>query len=487
MSAGLATVYEELCSKIGAEKVKNDDATLVCYGYNVAVPWFYKPGLVILPESREDVVEILQLANNNKIPVTVMSAGMMPIHSLPSEGGIVIDFRNMDKILEINTGSNYATVEPGVTYADFTAALHEKGFRCHIPTAPSGTSALGIALLKPNGSLATRQLDPIVNVEVILPDGTVVHTGSAAYPGGEPYSRYTSYPDLNGLFCYALGTMGVITRATLRIYPINESRTIHLTAFDNFESAVNFVRDVTNHNLAEHNVIWNWQFYRSYDIDVPKNDSPYVPEELLDDPTSPPDDLPYNIVTTFISGYEEMTSVAVKVCAQVAKKYGGKALSMEELEKKCPGPVRAWKQFYMDYHQPKWEHNKKYGLGLVPMWIVQARHDNVIEIEKMTTKAISETGVRPVCYYVQPFDFGRAMLFRIFTFVDPDNHELMGKVMSTYKELMDVALAKYGVSAVAPPQPLNQLDNGYYDMLKRIKKALDPNNILNPARGWFPD
>ncbi len=484
----ITTVYKELCDKIGAEKVKNDEAILVSYGYNRSMRMFtfQKPSLVILPESREDTLEILKVANREKIPVTVMSAGVNPGDSIPSEGGIVIDFRNMTRILEISTDSNYAVIEPGVSYADFTAALSKKGFRCHIPTAPGGSSALGIALVKPNGSLATRQLDPVINLEVILPDGTIVHTGSEAYPCGEPYSRYVTYPDIAGLFCCACGTLGVITRATLRIYPINESNRVHLTAFDNFESAVKFVQDVTNNNLAEHNIIWNWQFYKTYDISVHTMGKPYLPPELSDDPRQPPADLPYNIVTTLMSGYEEMMVAAESVCAKVAKKYDGKAISMEELEAKAPGPVRTWKQFYLEYHQPKMEHNKKYGLGANPTLVVMDRLEKCIEIEKMAVKEISETGARPVCYYAQPFDFGRAMLFRIFTYVDPDNRELMDESTKTYKRLFDAVMEKYGACPIVPKLPVNQL-GGYYSFLTKIKKAVDPNNILNPNMGWFTE
>ncbi len=171
------TVYQELCDKIGVEKVKNDEAILACYGYSRELPIFKKPSLVVLPESRDDTVEILKVANRDKIPVTVLSAGVVVGDTIPSEGGIVIDFRNMNKILEINTDSGYVVIEAGVSYDELTAALSKKGFRYHIPTAPGGASPLGIALLRGNGSLTTRQPDAIITLEVILPDGTVVHTG----------------------------------------------------------------------------------------------------------------------------------------------------------------------------------------------------------------------------------------------------------------------------------------------------------------------
>lgn len=482
-----ATVYQELCDKIGSSKVKNDEAILVGYGSSRQMPAYKKPSLVILPESREDTVEILKVANRDRIPVTVLSGGVMGgMDLVPAEGGIVIDFRNMNKVVEINTGSGYAVIEAGVSYADFTAALNKKGFRCHIPTAPGGSSALGIALVKPNGSLATKQLDPVINLEVILADGTVVQTGSWAYPFGEPYSRYVTYPDVAGLFCYAKGTLGVVTKAALRIYPINEAHRINLTAFDNFESSAKFVQDVTINNLSEHCIIWNWQFLKTYDITVPVKGQPYIPPEIKSDPRKAPEGMPYNIVTTFLAGYEEIVTAAESVCARIAKKYSGRIISEKELEEKNPGSIRAWKQFYTEYHQPKMEHNKKYGLGRGPMWIVQTRIDDAIEVEKMTVEGISNTGTRPVCYYVQPFDFGRAMLFRIFTYIDPDNKQLLGNVAETYKKLLDTAMEKYKVTASSPPLPINRL-GGYYSLIKKIKKALDPNNILNPNQGWFQE
>ncbi|MBW1802572.1 MAG: FAD-binding oxidoreductase [Deltaproteobacteria bacterium] len=165
---------------------------------------------------------------------------------VPSEGGIVLDFRNMNRILEINTDSGYAVIEPGVIFDKLTAALSEKGFKCHVPTAPGGATPLGNYLLQPSGSLSLRHLDSIIDLEVVLPDGLVVNTGSAASPSAnaKPYRRYGPFPDVAGLLTCAYGTMGIITRASVRIYPVNESTRINLTAFDDYGSAEKFVQDV---------------------------------------------------------------------------------------------------------------------------------------------------------------------------------------------------------------------------------------------------
>ena len=135
---------------------------------------FRKPNWVVLPETREDVVAaLLKLANKHKIPVAAFGRGVnIAGYGVPSEGGIVMDLRRMDKIFEINTDSGYAVIEPGVTFDQFAVALAEKGYRCPLPTGPGGGSAIGTYLMRPSQSMVTKRLDPIVDLEVVLADGT---------------------------------------------------------------------------------------------------------------------------------------------------------------------------------------------------------------------------------------------------------------------------------------------------------------------------
>src|SRR4030067_300043 len=110
-------VCRELREALGAEKVRNDEITLVTYGrirHGFDIMWpFRKPSLVVFPETREDVVETLKIANRYKIPVT--SVGTAPIMLGTTEGGIILDQRRRNKIIEINTDSGYAVIEPGVS------------------------------------------------------------------------------------------------------------------------------------------------------------------------------------------------------------------------------------------------------------------------------------------------------------------------------------------------------------------------------------
>ena len=473
----------ELRKAIGAEKFLYEEIDVVPYGFDASTVAFQKPRFVILPENKEDVREALKIANKHKIPVTVLSAGVnVSGHCVPLEDGIVLDLRRMDKIIEINTDSGYAVIEPGVIYDKFNTALAEKGFRCHIPTAPGGSTPIGNFLVRPSGSLANRHLDSLIDLEVVFPDGLIVNTGSSHFPGGGYSMRYGPFPDLTGLFCCAHGTLGIITKASVRIYPINESNRLNIMAFEDFESSVRFVKDVINNNIPEHCIIWFWQFYRRYEVTYSADWVPQIPPELIGDPLKPPKDIPYNIVTTFMSGYEKAMIVNEKICKKVAKKYGGRAISKQETESLFSGVVRShWRPLYLEYHQKR--ESMPYGGGKYRPWIVMTEPNDVSKLEKWALEKVSSLGVRPVGYYAQPFDFGRSFFFRIFIYPNGQDRELQDKVTATYREMFDEALKSYGAVPFRYRPGMHWLSGQtgeYYKLLRRLKKAVDPNNILNP-------
>lgn len=490
-SVEIKSISQELGEKIGAEKVKDDEVILVSYGFDTSLAPFRKPSLVILPEALEDVREVLKAANQRRIPVTVLSRGVnVQGMTLPAEGGIILDFRNMNRILEINTVSGYAVFEPGITYDQLTSALSKKEFRCAVSTAPGASSPLGNTLLRPTCSLATRHIDSVVDLEVVLPDGTVVHTGSEAFAGAGPFLRYGPLPDLAGLFCCAYGTLGVITKVSFRIYPKNESRLLNLTAFYDYEPAVKFIKDVINNNMAEHCIAWSWPFVKALNRPSPPfKEPPTVPPDALSDPRVAPKGEPYVVVTTMMTGYEDMMAVIDTLYAKIAKKYGGKVIPIEEMREKYPITLDAWEKLYLDYHQPIGAINNMFGLGRYLAWIALAKPDDIVGVEKLVLTEMNKLGPKPICYYSMPFDFGRAMLIRVFIFVDPQEDELISNVMNTFKKMYDATLSRYGAIPFRyrPGLELTPKMPGYSDLLKRIKKSVDPNNILNPQLGLFKE
>lgn len=476
----------KLKEMLGQEKVKDDELTLVTYSSDVSPVSPKNPSAVVLPVVREDVVAILGVADEYKVPVTVMAGGVNVVGScIPPEGGIVIDFHRMDRIIEVNTDSGYAVVEPGVNFDNFTAALAEKGFRCAVPTSPGGSSPLGNYLSRPSCSLATRQLDGIVDLEVVLPDGTIFNTGSSQFPNAGSSLRYGPFPDLAGLYCCGYGTLGIVTKAALRIYPINEANRLNLAGFDTYEASVDFVKDLTNHNIPEHCIIWNWQFFKSLQVDI-VGDEYKIPPEIRLDPRKPPEGMPYVIVTTMMSGYEESMKTNDKLCAKVAEKYGGRVLSREEALSLVDGGLNEWEDLYLKYRNVE---PTSFGLGKYLAWIVLVEPKMAKDLEKWAVEELAQFKTSPVSYYSMPFDFGRSIFFRIFCFPDPENQELVDNVVNKYKEMYDIAMKRYGgiPLRVKMGYPNLGVVGGYGKALQKIKQAFDPNNILSPNMGIYEE
>ncbi len=475
-------ISHELRDAIGANKVKDDDLELAAYASDSSFMPYRKPAWVILPETREDVVETLKLANKYKIPVTTFARGVnIAGYGVPSEGGIVMDLRRMDKIIEINTDSGYAVIEPGVTFDQFAVALFKKGYRCPLPTGPGGGSPVGTYLMRPSQSLVTKRLDPIVDLEVVLADGTVFNTGSSHFPHGGGGLRYGPYPDLSGIFCYAYATMGIVTKASVTIYPINEANRLHVAAFDDFPSALDFAKDIINNNIPEHTIIWNFHMGG-----WTRNN----PSLAMADPREAPEGIPYSTVTTFLSGYEETMISHEKVMERVAKKYGGRILSAKDIENN-PNTAGQWGQIFKEYHpnrRIRGGQSTMPGGGWMAMWVVMAEAEAVKKMEKWIVDKVWKTTGRPLNYYVHPFDFGRSIMFRIVLQVPRADQEMVQKVLTMFGEMTDVALERYGAIPLRHKAYLGnylEMTGSYAEVLKKIKKALDPNNILNRDIGIF--
>jgi FAD/FMN-containing dehydrogenase len=480
-------VLKKLRDAIGANKVKDDDVVLAAYASDSSYVPFRKPGWVILPETREDVAEVLKLANNYKIPVTAFGRGVnIAGYGVPSEGGIVMDLRRMDKIIEINTSSGYAVIEPGVTFDQFAVALAEKGFRCPMPTGPGGGSPVGTYLMRPSQSLVNKRLDPIIDLEVVLADGTVFTTGSSHFAHGGSGLRYGPYPDLSGIFCYAYATMGIVTKASVTIYPINEANRVNVAAFDNFPAALDFARDIINNNIPEHTIIWNFHMGGWTRGD---------PSLAAADPRKAPAGIPYSTVTTMLSGYEETMVSHEKVMEKVARRYGGRILSQKDIEKN-PNTAGQWGQILGEYHPNRRVRgvgsSASGGMppgGWMAMWVVMAEAEAVKNLEKWVVEKVWATTGRPLNYYVHPFDFGRSIMFRIVLMVPRADQDAVNTVLTMFQEMTNTALERYGAIPLRHKAYLgNYLDltGSYADVLGRIKKALDPNNILNRDIGMFP-
>lgn len=481
-------VYKGLCSIVGSSNVSDSSAVTITYGFDSSPTPPSQPGFVLLPRDVIQIKHILEFANRYRLPVTTLSGGVnVAGNAIPTQGGIVLDLKWMNKILEVNSDAAYVVIEPGVTYDELTAELARNGFRCQLPTSPGGSSPLAQQLLNPSGSLVNRHQDSIIGLEVVLPSGEIIRTGSAAFPASGFFLRYGPYPDLTGLFCLSYGTLGVVTKASIRIYPVNEDIRLLIAAFDSFSSSINFVKEVCRRNIAEHAIIWNRQLYKSYEIKSSAGKQLEVPAVLYEDPRQSNPNLPYNVVTIHMSGFKEDMEIHERVVGNIATQCSGKLLSKNERETLLLPAIKSWEKYYIQYHTPTMDQVKKYGLGRYVPWIVIGEPKDIIEIEKESIESLNELGLRPICYYSMPFDYGRAIFFRIFSYIDPREKETLSKVRKLYGDMFDMAMRKYGVNPYRHRWGASKLyqAGGYQLLLRSIKKLVDPNNIMNPGIGIF--
>jgi D-lactate dehydrogenase (cytochrome) len=193
----------------------------------------HTPDVVVYPVSTDEVSRILTLAEAEGIPVTPFGVGSsLEGHVIPVEGGISLDLSRMDRIVSIEPENLIATVEPGVTRAALERGAGQHGL--WFPIDPGADATLGgMAATNASGTTTVRfgKMRPnVLALEVVLPGGSVLRTGSRAFKTSAGY-------DLTGLFVGSEGTLGVITELTLRLYGIPEHVVAVRVSFPTLEAA----------------------------------------------------------------------------------------------------------------------------------------------------------------------------------------------------------------------------------------------------------
>jgi FAD/FMN-containing dehydrogenase len=205
---------------------------------------------VVKPANAEEIQAIVKLCNKYKVPISPYSGGLSGGYALPlKDEGIILDLIRLNHILEVDVDSRYVVVEAGVT-AGQVWTYFRKEYPEWAPPVPDGAppraTLIGDAVER-GFSLVTSKYGPqgrMVNgLEVVLPRGDIIYTGSWAMKGIKPFYPWGPGPDFTGLFLGAQGTMGIITKAAIRIVP--HPPFIDLVAYD-YDSP----EDMTNHTLA---------------------------------------------------------------------------------------------------------------------------------------------------------------------------------------------------------------------------------------------
>jgi glycolate oxidase len=236
-----SNVAQRLIALLGERSVLDRPEDLTLYEYDGGVDK-HRPDVVVFPSTTEEVAGVVRLANECGIPLTGRGAGTgLSGGAIPREGGIVMSFARMNRILELDLENERAVLQPGVVNLDISAAVDAAGY-FYAPD-PSSQRACTIG-----GNVAENAGGPhtlaygvttnhVLGLELVLADGTIVETGGKA-PDLPGY-------DLTGLLTGSEGTMAFVTRITVRLMRKPELVRTILAVYNSSEAAGRSVAEIT--------------------------------------------------------------------------------------------------------------------------------------------------------------------------------------------------------------------------------------------------
>ena len=446
-------VYSYLTDVVGKDFLSNRQEELYMYSRDPGAQQPRKVDYVIMPKTVEEVQKIVKLANEERIPITPMGGGLtLSALTVPIKGGIVLDMKRMDRIIEVNEISKYAIVEAGVSQGALKSYLEK--YHPHLqhstPEAPPTATVVGNFLIHGHGHLTSMHginSNMINGMEVVLPTGEVCKIGSCSI---SPYwFTMGPLPDLAGLFTGWHGTTGIITKMSIKLFPKPKLRDTLIFSTDDPDSLTEVIFKVFQTEIAENFFIIaqdkpDWMFGHIYivilitgnseeEFELKKRQLKHMFDERVEflEETPP----------AFRQRFLEVPPFAAAV-ADFGKgggfEYTGGILPIEKIPE-------AWKR----------------GLEIT-------RKYNVIS--------------SPVD---QPLDCGHSVMFGLvysFNRADEDDVERVREALhDSNKLILELGGVLWKAELLGQKLMMEKMDPNTLELMRKIKKLLDPNGIMNPG------
>ena len=258
--ASLDYAYRRLVNTLGPERVARSEFERMVYSHDFAslpkivlLQWKLYPDFVALPQTTEEVSTLVKLSDESLLPIVPRGGGTSWYGgTVPNRGGVMLDMRKMSDVVAFDPDNRTVTVEAGVTWHDLENYVDARGFALPIVPTNAIGSTVGGAInsgVTGFGSMRGGSLrDAIVNLEVVLADGSVLKTGAAGDGGGQ-------LANLTPIFFGAEGTLGVITKATLRLVTKPDVTKPLAYAFSNLEPGARFLKGIVDGGFVPYHAI----------------------------------------------------------------------------------------------------------------------------------------------------------------------------------------------------------------------------------------
>jgi D-lactate dehydrogenase (cytochrome) len=414
------------------------------------------PSAVVFAESTQDVADAVALAAQHQVPVIPFGVGSsLEGHLLAVQGGISIDLGRMNEVLSINAEDLTVTVQPGVTRKALNEAVKSEGL--FFPIDPGADASLGgMAATRASGTNAVRygtMRENVLALEVVTASGEVIHTGTRARKSSAGY-------DLTRLMVGSEGTLGVMTELTLKLYPLPEAISAATCSFPSIEAAVRCVIQVIQLGI------------------------PIARCELIDAGT-------VRLVNAHSKlGLREEHMLLMEFHGSPAS-VKEQAETVQEIAADFEGQAFEWATT-PEERTRLWtaRHNAYFAAIQSKPGCRAISTDTCVPISKLADcllDSVSEADASGLPYFLVGhvgdgnFHFGYL--------IDPDNaeerrvaEELNHQLVSRALELGGTCTGEHGVGLHKMAFLLTEAGSGSVDMMRAIKRALDPHNILNPGK-----
>ena len=418
-----------------------------------------RPDVVVRPRDDAAVAAVVRLASEHGVPVVPRGGGSGVMGAaVPRFGGVVIDLGAMDRIVEIDSTSLTATVEAGVNGRAFERVLNERGLSFpHYPASAEWASVGGYVAARGSGVLSSRYgkiEDQVLALRVVMPSGEVVDT--------VPVPRHAVGPELTQLFVGSEGTLGVITRVTVRLVPVPEHRRFEAVAVPSVEAGIEALRAIMQHGLRPAVV-------RFYDAQASRGSLSAVVGETLSTPTA----------LLMFEGETEVADAEAAVALRRLESVGGARLDPSLCE-------TWWDRRYEFYHPPHYP-------TLPAMWgtiDAVAPYATILDVYDAIRTALAGfagVGLRLRTHFSHWYEWG-SMVYPRFVIDDVSS---VDDPLGLYKEIWQAGVNAildaggvindhHGIGSTLAPYVERQW-GAAFATLRQIKAALDPQAIMSPG------
>ena len=450
-------VINQLEEIVGADNVLTSKEERICYSYDATL-FRSMPDVVVKPDNTKQISAIMTFANKEGIPVTPRGCGTgLSGGSVPAKAGIVMSLTRMDKIKRIDAENLLAVVDPGVINVDLDNSVEEVGLFYPPDPASKKQCTMGGNVAENAGGLRALKYgvtkDFIMALEVVLPTGEVMRTGT------KTVKAVTGY-DLTGLMVGSEGTLGIVTEITVGLMPLPEHKETMLAMFTDLADAANTVSRIISAGILpatleflDNATICCVEDYKS--IGLPRDAAAML------------------LIET--DGIKEAAQKEAKAIIEICKE--NRASSVETAQSE-------------EQRDDLWAARRSALAAITRLNPSLVQEDVVVPRNRLADMAVAAAEIGKK-YNLKTATYGHAgdgNLHPSFL-VDVRRPEEMERAEKGVRELFETALSlggtlsgEHGVGTEKAPFLRLELNEATVNAMQALKKAWDPNDVLNPGK-----